>query len=122
MYDRSRRLFISLPDLLSDLPRRLRQRGYALHRNGKRALALLLHIDFAHHSCGDHSAVRDCDVETRASRGFPEAPARRAMDLSDVVVRISHRRDRLLHALPLVPGAVTPHQWETPLQLARWTV
>ena len=108
MYDRSRRLLISLPDLLFDLPRRVRQGGDALHGDGERALALLLHLDLAHHSCRDHSAVRDCDAEAGAARRVFEAQAGRPVDLSDVAVCVSYRRSGLLHALSSVPVTVIP--------------
>ena len=66
--------------------------------------SLFRHPDLSHHVSRDHRSDGNHHHEPRPARPLRQASRNRPLDLATLDVRISHRRNRLFHALPVVPA------------------
>lgn len=71
------------------------------------ATAILQYLDFAHDSGRGNRTSGDHHVEPCAARALRPTSRNRALDLSALAVRLSHRSRNLFHAVSLVRGVET---------------
>jgi hypothetical protein len=109
VHDRRGNQFESLLDLISGLPRRLQSGSDPIYRDGMGEAGIFRDSDFTHNTSGYSCPLCRGDSDSSAQGTVCSSPSRRAMDLSNMVVCVSDRGDRISDAVsPLSFGQMSP--------------